>query len=251
MKNRAIIDLSLDKIFRKKFNKFIVFKPWYKRWWGITIIILLGFCVIFTVSFISFVTWYYLQIKKETTLNNTLAQQSTVDRNLVETNSDPSAGNPDAQLVIVEFSDFTCQFCREESFVLRKILKKYQNDIKFIFRDFPNEPIHPLSTKASLAANCAFDQNKFWEYHDLLFQNQSKLTDSSFGTLASQLKLDIKRFNQCFKTEKYAQEVSGDLSAGLEAGVQATPTFFVNGLRIPGAIPENVWEEIISSYLQN
>lgn len=159
----------------------------------------------------------------------------------------PMLGNASAPITIVEFADFGCPFSRTSSFVMRSLATKYPNQFQYIYRDFPLIELHPLAQKASEAAACANEQGKFWEYHDKLYQNQDALEDSSFEQFAYQLNLDTGRFKQCFSTNRYAKQVEQDYQDGLAAGVRGTPTFFINGNRIPGSIPQDVLENVIVS----
>lgn len=159
----------------------------------------------------------------------------------------PTLGNPNAPVTIVEFADFGCPFSRTSSFVMRSLASKYPNQFQYIYRDFPLIELHPLAQTASEAAACANEQGKFWEYHDKLYQNQGALEDSSFEQFATQLNLDTNRFNTCLVAHTYAKQVEQDYQDGLAAGVRGTPTFFINGNRIPGSIPQNVLENVIVS----
>ncbi|OGL99675.1 hypothetical protein A2318_02510 [Candidatus Uhrbacteria bacterium RIFOXYB2_FULL_45_11] len=159
----------------------------------------------------------------------------------------PMLGNASAPITIVEFADFGCPFSRTSSFVMRSLATKYPNQFQYIYRDFPLIELHPLAQKASEAAACANEQGKFWEYHDKLYQNQDALEDSSFEQFAYQLNLDTGRFKQCFSTNRYTKQVEQDYQDGLAAGVRGTPTFFINGNRIPGSIPQDVLENVIVS----
>lgn len=159
----------------------------------------------------------------------------------------PMLGSANAPITIVEFADFSCPFSRTSSFVMRSLATQYPNQFRYIYRDFPLIELHPFAQKASEAAACANEQGKFWEYHDKLYQNQDALDDQSFGRFASQLNLDTARFHDCFAGHTYTKQVEQDYEDGLAAGVRGTPTFFINGNRIPGSIPQDVLEKVIIS----
>jgi protein-disulfide isomerase len=163
---------------------------------------------------------------------------------------DPTLGNPDARLTIVEFADFQCPYSQEASRTMRELASKYPDDLFYVYRDLPLTDIHPLSVMAALAGQCAHEQDKFWEYHDKVYQNQLSLTEESFLAFARELNLNSQQFSTCLTSERYKDEVAEDLEAGIEAGVRGTPTFFVNGNRIPGAIPGEVMEAIVQSVIQ-
>jgi len=164
---------------------------------------------------------------------------------------DPVKGDSNAPVTIIEFSDFECPFCaRFFTDTLPQIQAKYidTGKVKFVYRDFPLS-IHDNAQKAAEAAECAYDQGKFWEYHDLLFENQRSLTITSLKSYASQLSLDQSTFDSCLDSGKNAQEVKDDFQAGVNAGVSGTPAFFVNGVSLSGAQPFSAFEQVIEAEL--
>ena len=182
------------------------------------------------------------------TLSSMLSDKPLQDGKFnVATADDPSLGALDAPILIVEFADFQCEYSRESSFVMRELVAAYPQKIKYIYRDFPLSEIHPLAQAASQAAQCAHMQGKFWEFHDSLYQNQPMLAEGSFVDFARGLNLNVSAFEKCFASNQTQDEVLADYLDGVEAGVRGTPTFFVNGNRIVGAIPKDVLEAIIKS----
>lgn len=156
----------------------------------------------------------------------------------VSADDDPFKGPKDAPVTIVEFSDFQCPACRQAAFRLNDVLAKYEGKVKFVYRDFPLNR-HVDALPAAVAANCAQEQGKYWEYHDLLWQNQQALKDADLLRYADQVKLDRAKFETCLKDPKQQEEVRKDLEAGEQYGVNSTPTFFVNGRIVSGAnMPE-------------
>jgi protein-disulfide isomerase len=109
--------------------------------------------------------------------------------------------------------------------------------VKFVYRDFPLNSIHQYAQKAAEATECADDQGKFWEYHDLVFANQSAIDVDSLKGYAGQLGLDTDTFNECLDEGKQSSEVDKDLEDGRAFGVSGTPAFFINGELVSGAIP--------------
>ncbi len=146
---------------------------------------------------------------------------------------DPSAGNPRAQVHIVEFSDFQCPYCRRSAPVILRLIKEYGDKIHFVYRDFPL-PSHPYASKAAEAAECAQDQGKFWEMHNILFDNQDDITESNIKIFANNADLDVAKFNNCFDSGRYEEEVEQDFKVGQYAGVRGTPTFFINESMLTG-----------------
>jgi protein-disulfide isomerase len=182
-------------------------------------------------------------------------QPSQPQRIEVSLDDDPVKGSQNAKVTIVEFSDFQCPFCQRFFLqTLPQIEEKYikTGKVRFVYRDFPLTSIHPYAQKAAEAAECAYEQGKFWEYHDILFQKQSEWVvagESKFKEYAQQLGLDTQKFNQCLDSGKYANEVQKDYNDGLKYGVSGTPTFFINGIEVVGAQPYNVFEQIIEQEL--
>jgi protein-disulfide isomerase len=181
-------------------------------------------------------------------------QPSQPQRIEVSLDDDPVKGSPNAKVTIVEFSDFQCPFCQRFFLqTLPKIEEKYikTGKVRFVYRDFPLN-FHQYAQKAAEAAECADEQGKFWDYHDILFQKQSEWAaagESKFKEYAQQLGLDMQKFNQCLDSGKYANEVQKDYNDGLKYGVSGTPTFFINGREVIGAQPYSVFEQIIEQEL--
>jgi len=192
--------------------------------------------------------------KPDTTVSDsttTIKRQRTTTVNeikIVGIDDDPRIGPEDATVTIIEFSDFQCGFCAKASQTVKDIIKRYPNDVRYVYRDFPSS-YHENAFIAAEAADCANEQGKFWEYHDKLFENQNSLDKVSLKRYASQIGLNTSQFDQCLDSEKYREEVEKDISDGEKAGVEATPTFFINGDKIVGAQPYYVFKEIIDSKL--
>lgn len=236
----------------------IVRKPWWRRGWTITIG---GIVLLLVIIFIVMVLLAFKNIREgkipedilaqyrgaQTSLPGAQRQEPTARTFAVATDDDPQTGPKDAPLVIVEFSDFQCPFCRQAFPILRELVTRYPNEIRFIYRDFPISSIHPLAQAAAEAGECAHQQGKFFEFHDKVFLNQDSLTEESFERFAQELNLDETQFSQCLSSHKYKTEVEKDYQDGLAAGVSGTPTFFVNGRRVPGVISLEIWEQIVQS----
>ncbi len=176
-------------------------------------------------------------------LNNT---NSVYD---ISTTDDPYAGGENANVVIVEFSDFQCPYCFQVFPTVREIINKYGDQIKFIYRDFPIDDIHPQAQKAAEAGECAAEQDRFWDFHDKLFINQDNLTETSLKNYASELGLNTEQFNACLESNRYYEEVQQDFASGILAGVEGTPTFFINNVKFEGAITLESFTTIIDKLL--
>lgn len=155
----------------------------------------------------------------------------------------PAKGNSSSKIVIIEFSDFQCPACKAALPVIDAVLNSY--DIAFYYRNFPL-PIHENSMIAAEAAECANEQGKFWQYHDILFQNQERLGKESLKIYAGQLGLDTTQFSGCLDSHKYRSEIEKDFQDGKRLGVGGTPTFFINKRKVEGA-SLSVFESIIKS----
>ena len=132
---------------------------------------------------------------------------------------------------------------------MEEIVGKYKDKVVVYFRHFPLESIHPQALKSSEAALCAQDQGKFWAYHNVLFENQSALAEKDHLKYAKDLGMDTKAFEECLKSGKKAAEVRKDMEEGIKAGVNSTPTFFINGYAIRGAQPLDTFSERIDELL--
>ncbi len=162
----------------------------------------------------------------------------------------PALGSADAPVTIVEFSDFQCPFCaRWHQEVWPQISETYQGKVRLVYRDFTLVQAHPYAQDAAIAARCAGEQDRYWEYHDLLFQGEMEFSPLTFETYSSRLELDQDTFEACLQNPELLKQVQGDLSLGEMIGIDGTPTFFVNGYRITGAQPFEEFQKVIDSIL--
>lgn len=186
---------------------------------------------------------------------NRLRQQAGVSILLqkpkVEVAHDPARvrGAPNAALVILEFSDFQCPYCRAVQPTLKNLLAKYEGQVSLAYRDLPLRDIHPQAQLAAEASRCAGEQGKFWEYHDLLFEHQNKLSREGLAEQARALRLDEKRFDSCLSSGRYKAQVEQDRQLGLRAGVSATPGFIIDGNLLTGNLPQDAFEKAIQEAL--
>ncbi len=181
----------------------------------------------------------------------------------VSLDDDPVKGDPNAPVTVVEYSDFQCPFCsRFYQQTLPQLEKKYieTGKVKFVYKDFPIDGIHPNARPAHIAAECADEQGKFWEYHDLLFDKQGEWkgistvdVDAKFKEYATDLGLSSE-FASCLKSDKISEEVNQDYLEGQRHGATGTPTFFIGNdkdgfVKLRGAQPFASFESQIESYL--
>lgn len=159
-------------------------------------------------------------------------------------------GPEDAPVTIIEFSDFQCPYCERFFLETYPLLKaNFGDKIRFVFRDFPLFQIHPNATEAAYAANCAMEQGKYWEYHDVLFENQDLLQREDLVAHADGLGMDTEEFNACIDSGRYTEKVSRDYTDGVNLGVSGTPTFFINGKPLIGAQPYQIFADAINAEL--
>ena len=158
-------------------------------------------------------------------------------------------GDPKAPISIVEFSDFSCPFCLKAEASISAVMAQYPGQVKLSYRDFPLRELHPNAETAAEAARCAGEQDKFWEYHDLLFANQKRQSPEALMEDARALKLDEPKFADCLSSSRYKQQIDQDVQMASRAGIEATPGFYINDTFVNGAQPPEAFERIIDQKL--
>jgi len=199
-----------------------------------------------------------------TTPQPTQAPPAEETRIFVSLSDDPVMGDPNAPVTIVEFSDFQCPFCaRFFAQTLPQIQQDYidSGKAKLVFRDFPLDSIHANARAASIAAECADDQDMFWQYHDKLFEGQTQWASLSaidaantFKQYATELGLNSDNFDSCFNSPKYLDEINEDFQNGANYGVTGTPAFFIGNDKdgyviLIGAKPYSAFQQVIDNEL--
>ena len=166
----------------------------------------------------------------------------------VDVDDDPALGPADAPVTMIEFSDYTCPYCRkfhEETFPA--LWEAYPDQLRFVYRDYPI--LSAESDAAAEAAECADEQGAFWAYHDALFRAQFGLGQDAYLVYAQILELDTARFSACVEARRYQAEVEADARDAAGWGVNGTPTFFINGIRLVGAQPFSEFALVIDAEL--
>ncbi|MBU2236118.1 DsbA family protein [Patescibacteria group bacterium] len=217
-------------------------KRWYKKWWGITIIVF----ILLTAIFVLIVAYQVYVLVNGS--NNRTSEAKVYD---VSVDDDPYLGSPNAKVTIIAFEDFECPFCADAYPIIREIASTYGDQIQFVYRDYPIPDLHPSAQKAHEAGECADDQGKFWLMHDKLFQNQDKLAISDLKQYAMEIGLNTNAFGTCLDSGRFANEIEKDRTDGIVVDVRGTPTWFINGIKIEGIIPLDAFKEIIEIYLAN
>jgi protein-disulfide isomerase len=180
--------------------------------------------------------------------------QKPVDKNLLVRSDSNVKGAKTGKVTVVEFGDFQCPACGAAHPVVKQISEEYKEDVTFVFRHFPLS-FHKNAIKAALAAEAAGAQGKFFEMHDLIFDNQSEWSESNdaeelFQKYAEELSLDMEKYQADFKNKTGESKINKDRADGNAAGVSSTPTFFINGKIRPGGIPYDEFKTIIEAELQ-
>jgi protein-disulfide isomerase len=186
--------------------------------------------------------------------------QTTVkDYKALVTSTSAALGSEKAPVTIVEFSDFQCPYCRKFFNDAYQDIKKAYIDtgkVRLVFRHYPLS-FHPAARPAALASQCAFDQGKFWEFHDLIFTEQEKQGQGtvSFGlpelkAWAQKLGMNTSTFNSCIDTSTHADIVDADMKVAASVGVTGTPTFVINGKIVVGAQPFSIFKDVIDAALK-
>ena len=226
----------------------------FKRSHFYSVLVVLAFAVgILT----GYVVWGRPPVQTQTVVDNQPAAQGPAatqapqyTRYDIPSDGFPAIGPADAPIVIVEFSDFQCPFCKrffDETY--QQLLEAYPDKIRFVYRHLPLTSIHPEAFPSAEASMCANEQNAFPEYHDKLFENQDRLGRELYIQIASDLKLDTVAFEDCLKTGKYKDLIQQDSDFALNLGVRSTPTFFINGLALVGAQPLEAFKQVIDREL--
>jgi len=192
------------------------------------------------------------------------SQPSTPQIIKVSLDDDPVKGNPDAPVTVIEFSDFQCPFCSRFFTQTLPLLQENYIDtgkIKLVYRDMPLDSLHPNARTTHIAAECADEQGKFWEYHDVLFQKQSQWQRmasldllSTLSQYATDLGLQTASFEACLQSEEMADEVNKDLLDAGKYGATGTPTFFIGNekdgfIKLVGAQPYTSFQAVIDNQL--
>lgn len=173
-----------------------------------------------------------------------------VTRYEVESEGFPSIGPADAPIVLVEFSDYQCPFCtRWHNEVFEPLMAAYPGQIRLVYRHLPLTSIHPDAFSAAEAALCAGEQNSYWEFHNALFEARYGLGQAAYIQYATDLGLDLNAFTECLQSDRQEQAVRADMEAAVNLGINGTPTFFLNGLRIVGAMPLDYFKQVVDMEL--
>ncbi len=185
--------------------------------------------------------------------SNTIGQPET-DLAFNDENA-PSKGPNDAKVVVRIFGDFQCPACGTAEPALEEAMKIYEKRVRFLWDDFPLISLHEHAYDAAKAARCAQEQGKFWEFHDKLYSTQGTWVTANdlvtaMQNIAEAVEMNVPAFSICYSDDRYGKKIQEDLKEGASNRVDATPTFFVNTTRYPGALPLEKWKSILDEALK-
>ena len=222
-----------------KSKKFITDSPKINFFFGLV----LGIAIISVVSFL------LIGLNKNDNPSKVAGEEEEVQPvDLKIDSSDHVLGNPDAKVKIFEFSDFQCPYCSSFHLSMHQIIDEYGDKVAWVYKQFPIAS-HPLGMPGAIATECAAEQGKFWEMSDEIFDNQDTLAEDSFETFAEELGLDMDEYKICVEEERYKDKISDDYNLGIESGVRGTPSNFINGEMVPGAVPYENLKQMIDDLL--
>jgi len=169
-------------------------------------------------------------------------------RQEVSADDDPFLGTDGAPIEIIQFAEFQCPYCGKVGDTMEKLLAEYPGKLKIVYRDFPLG-FHDRAIPAAIAANCAGEQDKYWDMHGILMKNQTKLQDTDLAGFAKEVGVDMDKWSTCLKDPAQEAEVKKDMEDASAVGVTGTPAFFVNGVLLSGAVPFDQFKSIIDKEL--
>lgn len=236
--------------------------PWYKTRVGLAFLTILSFFSLVFLVFASIIGYYAWQIrsgqgdklaksifKSDRLSVNQQTNENTETAKPVQeyiTKKNPARGSSDSPLTVVAFLDFLCAHCAESYPILEEVISGHENDIQVIFKHFP---LSSNSIEIAVHATCADEQGKFWDFYKLFFESKEKNSDQA-SNIAEDIGLNMIAYKNCVANKKFLDTITEDLKDGNELGVAGTPTFFVNKVKIQGAVNLNDWEEAIISALK-
>lgn len=169
------------------------------------------------------------------------------------TENDHIRGNPSAEITLVEFSDLQCPFCQRFHPTAQQALQEYGDKIRWVYKHFPLDNIHPEASPAAEAAECVWEQKgdeAFWTFTDRVFEDQDRIGSALYREIAGNLGVNLAQFDTCVSQRKYKDKVAQDYQQGIQAGVTGTPGSFVNGVPVKGAVPYEVLKSVIEEELK-
>lgn len=225
---------------------------------GIVVVLVFGAVLWQTVA-------YYVQLKdgsfadrearqREASISSLVANAYVTAEDLarlVPTGVVAERGNRSARVTVVEFVDYQCPFCQRSAPAVARVMAAYGDRVRFVVRAFPITSLHPTAMQSAVAARCVLlqDQEAYWRFHELLLANIQSHTSEHLRTWAQAAGVRLDAFTRCLDDARVLEDVEQDVADGLRVGVQGTPTFFVNGVRIQGALDDRLLSAAIDAAL--
>jgi protein-disulfide isomerase len=166
------------------------------------------------------------------------------------TKIDHIQGETDAQITLVEYGDFQCPYCGAAYPIIKEIQQAFGKKLRLVFRHFPLSNVHEFAMPAAIASEAAENQHQFWEMHDLIYEQQEKLSRMGIIEFAMKLRLNIQEFKKDLQDPTLQQKVESDFESGVRSGVNGTPSFFINGTKYNGSYDYSSLSKAISEHLQ-
>lgn len=192
-----------------------------------------------------------IQNSKFTVADSSKVQRTEAEKpiqDVIKTHN-PTLGPSSAPVTVLAFIDFECPFCQASYPTFKNVMNTYKSGVKFVFKHMPLTTIHPNALAAAHASQCAHEQDRFWDYYDMLFTKKQFDIDS-MTTIATQLGLNTDQFTGCIERQTYGREIQDDLLDGLDLGVRGTPTYFVNQTILEGVADKSTWDALILNELK-
>jgi protein-disulfide isomerase len=227
------------------------FRSWYKKWWGITILVISGLILIGLASAAFYVYDEVKKIQSNQSVDYLKAQHQAYE-DLISGPGGYTLGSLNPKITIIEFTDFACPFCQQSATEMRELMEQYKDKIKLVVRDYP---IHDTSINLALAARCAGEQGKYWEAYDSIFINQENLKstttiEADISDWSKFMELDTEKFTACFSERRYVDLIKRDYDDGNKLQIQGTPTWFINNYPITGYYSRDKFKELFDGILQ-
>lgn len=194
--------------------------------------------------------YYFKKLEKTDPLITVVPNMNNMLAGPIISPNDPSFGPETALITIVEYSDFLCDFCQKQEIILKNIIQRFPDKIKLIWKDYPENDYNSISFQAALAGRCAAEQNKFWQYHDLIYKNNNELDQNKFLNLAEQLDLNKNKFQQCFNKKTPQRQIKNNILEANALEITGIPFIYLNQQEIMGQVSEEELMKMIEAELK-
>jgi len=210
-----------------------------------------SFLALISIGFISVITFILFFFNTQPIKLPTFdpSTQEKIDEPMI-TFVNPSKGPADAKVTIVEYGDFQCDTCAQMSVSIDAVQQAFPNDVRIVWKNYPNESLHPESTPAAIAAHCAERQGAFWQYHDALFALETNLNASVYPAIAKELELDTQRFADCLKTQDTLGIIQKDFEEARALNLSATPVIFIGKEVFVGYLEPEELTSLVTAHLK-